>query len=373
MYRPSLKNNSTLVMLTLLAVILFLFTHYSHREIPADWQQEKIAAAVLMEQAMQCLKQEVLALGYSIDQINDPNETGLIGINVSSITTSRGNVSERLMTLNPNFAAIFIDLLKKLNLTAGDYVAVGVTGANPGANLALFAALETLKINPVIITSVGAATYGANRENFTWLDFERILYENHLISFYSEYATLGGTNDLGRGLPPEGRESIIEAVELNNRHLLNSENLEESVQLRLNAYQESLPENMEYRAFINVGAGVGNVGSLVNARIISTGINRRLGERNFREPGVMMFFARNNIPVIHIYNINKLVSEYQLPRNPFPMPNPGTGSLFSARINNIYIASICLVILVVAIIGVIVFDRKSRSFSSNLVDPDEEL
>jgi len=373
MFRPSLKNNNSLIVLALLSILLFYITQNSYRIIEAAWHNEKVIAANRMDIATKIIKDEVLSHGYEIDIINDPNETGLIGTNVSSITTSRGTLSERLTTTNPNFAAAMLDLLKKANLEEGDFVAVGLTGANPGANLALYSAMETLKLNPIIITSVGSATYGANREMMTWLDMERVLYENEIISFTSHYATIGGTNDLGRGLPPEGRENIVIAIERNEVVLIGGETLEENVSLRLEAYDHILPNGKRYKAFINIGAGVGNVGSLVNARIISTGINRRLGERSFKEPGAMMHFAQQNIPIIHIYNISKIVSDYKLPRNLIPMPTPGVGSLFSTKINNIYVAIICWVILVAAIFIVIIFDRHDRKFMSNVIDPDEEL
>ena len=373
MFRPSLKNNKSLITLAIFALILYYIAQTNYRDIQSPWFEEKQASAHRMDIATRIIKDEVLSQGYTIDKVNDPNETGLIGINVSSITTSRGTLSERLITTNPNFAAAMLDLLKRANLDEGDYVAVGVTGANPGANLALFSAMETLKLNPVVITSVGAATFGANREMMTWLDMEKVLYEHDIISFTSQYATIGGTNDLGRGLPPEGRNNIEEAIERNEVILIGGESLEDNVQLRIDAYAEMLPEGTNYRAFINIGAGVGNVGSLVNARIISTGINRRLGERTFREPGALMYFAQLNIPVIHIYNINKIVSDYKLPRDLVPMPTPGTGSLFSTRINNIYVAIICWILLVAAIVLVIFFDRHDRHFMSNVIDPDDEL
>lgn len=373
MFRPSLKNNWSLIGLAVLSVVLYYIAQSSYKQIQSPWFEEKQSAAQKMDTAIRILRNESLELGYTIDKINDPNETGMVGSSVSTITTSRGTLSERLVTLNPNFSAALIDILKRADISEGDYVAVGVTGANPGANLALYSALETLKANPVIITSVGAATYGANRELFTWLDMEKALYENGIISFYSEYASIGGTNDLGRGLPPEGRLNLIRAIERNNRILINGINLEDNIKLRLDVYDRLLPEGKRYKAFINLGAGVGTVGSLVNAKIISTGVHRRLGEKDFQEPGTMMFFAKRNIPVVHLYNINKIISDYKLPSNPYPLPKPGTGSLFSTQINNVIVALICWIVLIAAIVAVIIFDRNDRHFTSNIIDPDEEL
>lgn len=373
MFKPSLKNNWSLIGLCLLSIVLFYVAQISKKDVKQDFFNEKIAAAQATDIAFKVLKDEVMSLGYTIDKLNDPNETGLIGTSVSSITTSRGSLSERLSTLNPNFSAVMIDMLKKSDLKPGDYVAVGITGANPGANIALYMAMETLKLKPVVIVSVGSSTYGANRELFTWLDMENTLYENKLISFKAKYATLGGTNDIGRGLPPEGRDNLTRAILRNQVVQLSGDDMEDNIQLRMDAYQKALPKDIKYKAFINIGAGVGNVGSLVNAKIIPTGINNNLSEKHFKEPGVMMLFAKKNIPVIHVYNVMKLVKDNKLDKNPVPMPKPGQGRIFSKQINNVTVAVICWILLIAALVAVIIFDRHDRHFMSNLVDPDEDI
>ncbi len=373
MYKPSLKNNWSLIGLCLLSLVTYYIAQTSYKTIQAPWYNEKVESSKLMERSMDLLKNEVLTLGYNIDRMNDPNETGLMGSSVSTITTSRGSLSERLVTLNPNYSAVMVDLLKRSNLKEGDYVAVGITGANPGANLALFSAMEILKLKPIIVVSVGSSTYGANRELFTWVDMENALNNNHLISFKSQFATLGGTNDIGRGLPPEGRDNLNRAIIRNNVQLLSGQNMEENIKLRLNAYETQLPSGKKYSAFINIGAGVGNVGSVVNAKIIPTGINHKLADKEFKEPGIAMLFAKKNIPVIHIYNVMKLAKEYKLPQTPVPMPKSGIGSIFSSQVNNVIVAIICWIILMSAIIAVIIFDRHDRHFMSNIVDPDEDL
>lgn len=373
MYKPSLKNNWSLIGLCILSLVMFYIVQISKKEVQQDFYNEKVSASQAADTAMKVLKDHAISLGYTIDKLNDPNETGLIGTSVSTITTSRGTLSDRIVTLNPNFAAVMIDLLKKSDLKEGDYVAVGITGANPGANLALYMAMETLKLKPIIITSAGSSTYGANRELFTWLDMESVLFDSQLISFKSKYATLGGTNDIGRGLPPEGRDNLTRAILRNQVELISGENMKKNIELRYASYLKELPENIQYKAFINLGAGVGNVGSLVNAKIIPTGINNNLGEKTFKEPGVMMFFAKKNMPIIHVYNVMKLVKEHKLERIPNSSTKPGVGAIFSKQILNVTIAVICWIILVGAIISVIIFDRYDRHFMSNIVDPDEDI
>ncbi len=373
MFKPSLKNNWSLIMLALLSLVLYGIAQISFKDIKAPWYEEKLQASELMSQYMKVLKQESLSKGFIIDTMNDPNMTGLIGLNVSTITTSPGKLSDRLTTLNPNFAAVMIDQLKKAKLQEGDYVAVGLTGANPGVNLALYAAMSVLKLKPVIITSVGSSTYGANREDFTWLDMEAVLKANNLINFSTQYASIGGSNDLGRGLPLEGRDNLVAAMARNKVEIIEGNSLEDNIKLRWDLYRKVLPEKKYYKLFINVGAGIANVGSLVNAKLIHTGLNYRLADKEFNSPGVLMHFAKKNKVILHIYDIEKLVKKYELPINPNPLPPVGTGNVFVEHVNNIFVASVCLGLLLLAIIIVIIFDRHDRHFMSNIVDPDEEL
>ncbi|HNQ43781.1 MAG TPA: hypothetical protein PKI59_05100, partial [Candidatus Cloacimonadota bacterium] len=55
------------------------------------------------------------------------------------------------------------------------------------------------------------------------------------------------------------------------------------------------------------------------------------------------------------------------------VPVPGEGKIFSSTLHNLTIASICLGILLAAIIAVIIFDRHDRRFMANIVDTDDEL
>ncbi|MDD3051719.1 MAG: poly-gamma-glutamate system protein [Candidatus Cloacimonetes bacterium] len=373
MFRPSLKSNWSLVLLAILAIILFYFAQTSHKEIRVRWYDEKLQSAELMNDFMKQLKTEVITRDLEIDSTNDPNQTGLIGPSISSITTSRGLLSEKLTSLNPNMAAATVDYLKKLNLNKGDYVAIGLTGSNPGLNLALYAALETLEIKPVIITMVGSGGFGANRPEFTWLDMEKILYDNEIISFKSMYASIGGGRDVGRGLSPTGRELILEAIERTGNILLDEKLMEENLKKRMRFYNESLPVDSQYKAFINIGGGIANIGNFVNAKLIPNGINYNLSEKKFDSRGVLMYFADKNIPILHLFSVSYLARNFDLPTDPEPVPEPGTGKTFISKVNNVTVASICLLILSIAVLVVIIFDRKDRHFTSNIIDPDQNI
>lgn len=149
--------------------------------------------------------------------------------------------------------------------------------------------------------------------------------------------------------------------------------LEESVDLHMQAYDEMINSDSRYRLFVNIGGGLANVGSEPNARLIPEGLNTKLAERDFDREGVMMKMAKRNVNVLHIRRILRWANKYQLSLSLDEKPVVGEGTVFSSTIHNVTVASICLAILIAAIIAVIVFDRHDRRFMGNIVDPDEEL
>lgn len=371
MYRPNLKSGRSLILLFILSIILYLIASHSYVEIRTNHYEEKHAAVNLMQDYLNVLQAEIQARDIEIDPINDPFQTGLIGRRLSSITTDRGLLSEKQAAINPNIAAIFVEEFSRLK--AGDKVAIGITGSNPAVNLALYAALTAMELEPSIIVALSSASYGANREELTWLDIEAILKEKGMLTFGASYASIGGSEDRGLGLSDNGMNALREAMSRNNVPLIMGSSLEESVDLHMQAYDEMINSDSRYRLFVNIGGGLANVGSEPNARLIPEGLNTKLAERDFDREGVMMKMAKRNVNVLHIRRILRWANKYQLSLSLDEKPVVGEGTVFSSTIHNVTVASICLVILLAAIIAVIVFDRHDRRFMGNIVDPDEEL
>ncbi|MDD2423409.1 MAG: poly-gamma-glutamate system protein [Candidatus Cloacimonetes bacterium] len=371
MYRPNLKSGRSLILLFILSVILYLIASHSYVEIKANHYEEKLAAVSLMQDYLDTLVAEIEARGIEIDPIDDPFHTGLIGKRLSPITTDRGLLSEKQAAINPNIASIFVEEFG--NLKAGDKVAVGITGSNPAVNLALYAALTVMKLDPKIIVSLSSASYGANREELTWLDIEAILKEKGMLAFGSNYASIGGSEDRGVGLSDYGMNSLREAMIRNNVPLIMGSSLEENVDLRMQAYDKMIDADSRYRLFVNIGGGLANVGSEPNARLIPEGLNTKLAEREFDREGVMMKMAKRNVNVLHIRRILRWAHKYKLSLSLDEKPVVGEGTVLSSTIHNVTVASICLAILILAIIAVIVFDRHDRRFMGNIVDTEEEL
>ena len=255
MYKFRAKSTAALSILSLLALLAFIAVEQSKIDVKKEWYNEKLEAAQLSQKAEQVLKNHRVENSIFIDVVNDPNQTALIGQEFTLVTTDRGEIDAKLSTTNPNFAAVVVQLLKDAGVEAGDNVAVAMSGSFPGLNISVAAAIEILSLNPVTITSVGASNFGANDPNFTWLDMETVLYNSGLMRHRSVAASIGGGHDIGRGLSPEGRHLIEEAIQRNDVIFINESYLENSIERRMEIY-EKYSKNKPIKAFINVGGGI---------------------------------------------------------------------------------------------------------------------
>jgi poly-gamma-glutamate system protein len=300
-----------------------------------------------------------------IDEVNDPNQTALIGQEYTMITTDRGYIDSKLSATNPNFAAVVVQLLKDAGVEEGDNVAVALSGSFPGLNISVFAALETLKVNPIVITSVGASNYGANDPYFTWLDMETVLNNSNVFHNRSVAASIGGGFDVGRGLSPEGRNLIEKAIKRNDVEFINEKHLENSIARRMEVYEEH-NNGKPIEAYINVGGGIASLGNTINGKLIPPGLTEFLPMRNFPVRGTIIQMGQNKVPIIHLLNINQLTKKFGLPNSPVPLPEPGEGEIFVQTKYSMLITSIATAFLVIIIILVYLSERKQHQLG---IDP----
>lgn len=358
MFIPNTKSKWSLLILLILATGLFSWSEGNRVFIRQKYYEEKLAAARLMQQAEQIIKEYRLGQGIYIDELNDPNRTALIGERYTLITTDRGSLNSKLTTLNPNFAAIMVDLFKKAGVKKGDVVAVNWTGSMPALNIAVMSAAKVLGIELVIISSVGASMFGATDPDFTWLDMETLLYEKGVFSYKSMAASIGGGSDIGRGLSKTGRDLIIEAIKRNNVELVNEGSLEKNIQRKMELFKQN--SKGEIKVYLNIGGGLSSLGSSFNANLLKPGLNRIVSTKNIPMKGTLFLFAEEGMPIIHLLDIQTIAEMYNIPIAPVPLPEPGTGSLFIEEQYNLIVTAISLVILIIAIAIVIFFDKSQE-------------
>ena len=353
---PVIQKTSTLVFLSLLALVC-LFISLQNRSIEiSPLYDSKIKAANLMKQCLQSLKKSRLENSIFIDIENDPNETGIVGLPYSLITTDEGDLDAKLTTLDPNFSAVIVDLLFTAGLEKNDTIAVMLTGSMPGANIALLSACQVMGIHPIIISSIGASQWGANQVDFTWLDMEDILIENKLINSRSVASSISGRNDMGRLLSPLGRDLIIENIKNYDLPLIRENRFADNIKMRTDIYNESHPID-KYDGVVNIGGGVASLGTSFNYRLIPPGIVNRSDivdiDNSSGIEGAFSYFLKKNITGLHILNIKSIIENYNLPFAPIPHPKIGEGVLYAKERYNLTIVFLCFLILTgsVAFIG----------------------
>lgn len=370
MYKFRAKSNLVLSLLSVLALIAIIVVENGKVDVEQEWYEEKLEAAELSHYAANHLKDFRLEKGVFIDAVNDPNKTALIGQEYTLITTDKGYIDAKLSSTNPNFAAVVVQFLKDAGVDEGDYVAVAFSGSFPALNISVFAALETLEAHPIIITSVGASNYGANDPYFTWLDMEHIFYDADIFHFRSVAASIGGGHDVGRGLSPEGRELISDAIHRNDVEFINESHLEKSIEKRMRIYEKQ-SKGKPIKAYINVGGGVASLGNTINGDIIQSGLTEYLPMRNFPVRGVIIQMGQQGVPIIHLSNISNLMDEFGLPNSPVPLPAPGEGGIFIQRKYDVTLTAVFTFILVAAVVLVYLGERKYHRLGTDVVPKPE--
>ena len=374
---PAIQKTSTLLALSIIAMVGFIISINSTKVEVSSSYDIKVKAAMNMQESMNILKSSRMISGVFIDDENDPNETGLVGSPFSLITTDEGDLDAKLTTLDPNFAAGMVELMTQLSLQKDDTVAVLVTGSMPGANIAVLTALKSLGVIPVTITSVGASQWGANQVDFTWLDMEKILYNNNLIPNRSIAASIGGRNDMGRLLSPAGRNIIMNNIAKHQLSLIKKTKLAENIALRMNLFQKAA-KLKNYKAMINVGGGVASLGTSFNSKLLPAGIILRSDIQNISNQdggieGVLSKFSKINTPILHVLNIKSLTEQLGMPFAPIPIPNIGLGPLYVIEKYNTIIALICLILICGSVF--IVGYQSKKEIKEHLVnhEPDSLL
>jgi len=331
----------------------------------------KLEAATLAERAFDAVRSHRGLDGASLDLVNDPAGTGLIGPEISLITNAAGDLEAKLTSLNPNFAAVLVQYFRQAGLVPGDLVAVAVSGSFPGMNICLFAALEAMDLRPVVVTSVGASNWGANSPEFTWLDMETLFDEQGIFHTRSAAATFGGGNDMGRGLSPAGRQKVRDSIERNNVRFLASENIEDAIAGRMTFYEES-SRGRPYSMFVNVGGGVASVGNRHNKTLLPAGLSFELKAHNWPRKGTLILFADKGVPVVHLLRIIALAQRHGLPVAPDFLPQPGEGEIFVREMYRWPLAAAFLVVYCLACVLILapevrrgLFDRLGRSPTSS--------
>lgn len=241
----------------------------------------------------------------TIDPASDINETGLIGICDSVITTEKGYLPSKRTSLDPNYAAVAVHLLHEVGVRKGSLVACGFSGSYPGLNISVLCAVRALGARAVVISNVGSSAWGANVPEFAWLDMEAALVKKRLLPDRSVAVGLGGSR---RKLTKENRLAMSTVIERSGLPMVQGNTPPLEVRRRMEIYAESAA-GRPYAAFVTVGGALSNIGSRVSR-------------------GVAHEMHDIGVPVVILRNMRKIAGAFGMPWDPSPLPLPGSGAVY---------------------------------------------
>ncbi|SPD75987.1 Poly-gamma-glutamate system protein [uncultured Desulfobacterium sp.] len=326
-WRPTKVPRIILIVISMFAIAGMLSVEYFKVQNKQPYYDEKMLAARTMRKGIEEIKKQREKIVGPIDREVDPADSGIIGVPSSLITTNIGYLPAKQTTINPNWAAVMVDMLKEARVKKGDFVAMGLSGSFPAMNLAAYAAADALKLKIIAISTASGSTWGANVPEFTWLDMERVLEKAGIISCRSVAASLGGEKDNGMGLSKKAREAMLDAIKRNNLPYLEVSGVEESIEKRMSLFNE-FAQGKRIAAYINIGGGRASVGPRIGKIRYSPGLNKRPSKYAIKIDSVTTRFAKQNVPIIHIYRIEQLADTYGLPKCPVSLPLVGGGHIF---------------------------------------------
>ena len=275
----------------------------------------------LATQEIQKYRQE---LNIPIDPMLDPLQTGFIGVEITPLTTTLGNLEAKQTTLNPDFAALLLRWMVELNFHPGDRIALQLSGSFPALNVAVIIACETLGVQPLISSSLGASSFGANLPQFSYLDMENQLVKKGIIHHSSELVTGGGNNDRGDLMWNDSDSLLKRIVQRTGHSLLQPESLMEAIRAKWRFYNsEGNP-----KGFINIGGNHASLGNCQHSHRFTTGVVLKEKACQHPERGLLMVFFENKIPVIHILDIRSLAVRSGLPLLPEANQSAGSSDVY---------------------------------------------
>ncbi|MBN1227243.1 MAG: poly-gamma-glutamate system protein [Deltaproteobacteria bacterium] len=336
-------------------------------EIKQPFYEKKLKAAQIMHNGLSLIKSHRMAALKEIaplDKRTDPTESGMIGVLISPITSSPGDLQAKQTCINPNWAAVLVHMLKQAGVKEGDTIAMGVSGSFPAINLAALSAAEALNLKVLLISSLASSSWGANIPGLTWLDMENILYRERVIPSKSIAASLGGRSDRAKGMSQEGRGILQETILKNDISPLPAAKTRgENIDARM-AYYQKHAEGKSIAAYINVGHGFISLGGESAEKFFKPGVNLTAKKRQAIDiDSVMSRFIQQGVPVIHMWPVSTIAQQYALPLTTRKLPTIGEGKIFKRIGYRNSLTAGVLVFLILALLALIRMDIGYRIFN----------
>ena len=394
MFRPYIKRTSVLVLIALFNIVLVYIVHTSSKFIPDRNYDLKVNASNIMRDALSLIRGKSNGINDSLASRLDVFNSGVIGVDSinSSMTTKDGILQSKLSVTNPDFSALYIDYFASIDdslgtsltdITIEDTIAVSFTGSFPGANIALLSACKASNIYPVIISSIGSSSWGANQLEMTWIDIENILI-HEVFDYKSSAVSMGGDNDIAQELSDDTKIVLEEKIIQYNYNFINEEDLHRSIAERVKIYNTITPIR-NYKVYVNIGGSASSLGNEILSQFFSPGLNFKKNKDIYIDEEIIVtntiydldlnpvinVFENNNIPIINIKNINKLCMQNDLPYWELDEYIKFSSALFGERIKHPLLTIwLCFIASVISLSWVVISSIKQVNKKMEEIEND---
>lgn len=343
-----IKDKRALKYLPILIFLIFLiaFLNLIKSVAPNPYYEDQVEAAKKMSALSEGIKNYKIGLGLPIYDY-DIFQTGLLGDEYNDTTTSLGNLEAKRTGSNPDMAALVVRMFHEVGLKEGDRVAAGFSGSFPGLNLAVMSAAEVMDLDLIIVSSMGASTYGANQRELTFPKMLAFLHSDGLTKYNSSMVTAGGDDDVATDIEDYIKEPIFDEYRSLGLDVVIEPNYEENIKKKVDLYYSE----GDVDCYIAVGGNISFLG-LEEDDLRSQGIIKKSSIRQETydvDDGLISYFLSKNVPTIHLLNIRKIVTDYGMPYDPVSLDDVGTGSIYYTQGYNKPLIVTSLVILSAAI------------------------
>jgi poly-gamma-glutamate system protein len=341
-FKPGIKISSKILFLLFLIALIGLFlVKWSTTKRPHPARDRMIAAAKKVVASHKALMNYRDSLAIKFNAEYDPIKSGLIGEEFTPITTTLGDLKSKQLSTSPDFAALFIFWFDKLGLQPGQHIVIHASASFPALILSALIAAEEWQLKPLILSSAGSSSFGANHRLSTWWDMESYLYNKGIIHIKTSFATPGGQDDNGESFWEEGMTICKDAATRNQLTLFIPESVDHSIRAKYKYINTFGAPGL----FINIGGNQAGVGNSRCAPAIPTGlINESLNANKCN--GLIHLMNDDNIPVIHMLQIRDLAVQYGLGGDVLSFIEPGTSKIYYQQIYSLYLSvvvALCII------------------------------
>jgi poly-gamma-glutamate system protein len=366
-WRPSQVPTGALVVMAIISLSgLLMVETMQRKDTIADYGM--MAAAARQAQDGMAHISQLRKKIRRLDADVDPQESGIIGVSSSPVTSLAGHLPAKQTTINPNWAAVALKMLREAGVEKGDVVAMAVSGSFPALNLAAYVAVEQLGAEPLIIASGSASQWGANVPGLIWIDMARELRAAGLISSVEIAGSLGGAGDRGVGISDRGKDIIRLAIKRGKLQFLLPANLDEAVAKRIALYSK-FADGKPIKAYINIGGGSASTGPPSIDQYFEPGLITSAVPKAFAVDSVTGHFLKQGVPVLNFSGIATIATRFGLPLVPQVAQPIGAGGVYNTMGYRRWLAAVWIGIIIFLIYVVTRISGVISAFGAKHDDP----